>query len=375
MRISFILDRLNLGGAERHTLNLSRALAARGYEVQVIVLFSGGSKQFPVCDFPVSPIFLNAKGILSFGLTRRLKDALNNFRADTVFAVNQSALVAATLARYRGANISQLCCRFSTTIIDSLIGRMKLPFFKWCTSRADALIFVSLLQRDYWEMRGMTSKNVFVIQNGIASDRFLPPSDIIRAQSREKYGFGFNDVSLTLVGRLSPEKNHSWLIETVAKLKLKRPEEFEPLHLFFIGEGPLRSELENLVYARGLDEKVTFAGGMSDIVPALAQADAGILVSNAVETFSHAALELMSTGLPVVLTDIGGASEIIVDGEQGFLVLPEDDAALEAALTGILDPASRSKMGVAARNRVLERFTYDRMVDQYEAIVTGNARL
>jgi len=374
MRIAFILDRLNLGGAERHTLNLSRALAARGHDIRVIVLFRGGSEQFPVADFPVPPVALAAGGLFSDRVIGRLKAALDDFAPQVVFAINQSALVAATLARLRGAAIPRLYCRFATTIIPSLAGRMKLPVFKWATARAEGLIFVSLRQREHWQARGMTSKRVVVIQNGIDTDRFVPATAEARAKMRAHYGLGPGAVSLTLVGRLAPEKNHVWLIETLAALRAEYGARVDPLHLVFIGEGPLRANLEARVAACGLGTRVIFAGGMRDVVPALAQADAGILVSNAVETFSHAAIEQMSCALPVILTDIGGASEIVVDGAQGFLVPLRDQAKLGRAMLAMLDPALRRRMGQAARARVLDHFTAEHMVDLYEAVATGQPR-
>lgn len=374
MRVLFLLDRLNLGGAERHTLNLSRALAARGHDVMVVVLFSGGSTSFPLEDFPTRPVLLQGRTLVSLPLIDRLAAEFHAFRPDVIFAINQSALVAATMARFRGAPISHLACRFSTTLIPTAAGKLKLPLFKWCTARADTLIFVSLLQRAYWEGRGMTARHVVAIQNGISTTRFHPPADSDRAAMRARHGLADGDVALALVGRLAPEKNHAWLLRILAAMRAEQPGDSARLRLLLIGEGPLLDDLTAQVAALGLGDRVLFLGGARDILPLLSMADVGILVSNAIETFSNAALELMACGLPMILTEIGGASEIVTEGEQGYLIPVNDDASLRRALQQVRDPDLRARLGAAARQRVMAQFTDVHMVDRYEALILGSAQ-
>lgn len=372
MRITFIIDRLNLGGAERHALNLSRALWARGHDIQVIVLFSGGSDNFPLSDFPVTPVRLEAGGLFSPHIVTQLSDTLSEWSPDTVFAINQSALFFATLARVFGKfQKARLLCIFHTTEINSLPGRIKVHLFKWCTARADALIFVSCRQRDYWVSRGMRSNAVMVIHNGIDTDYFAPSEDAIRAAMRERLGFSEQDLVVTLVGRLAPEKNHSWLLRTLAKLRRNEPNAARHVRLVFIGEGSERPRLEAETAALGLGEVVVFAGSHRDIRPVLAVADVGALVSNAVETFSLAALEFMSNKTPMIMTEIGGASEIIVSGEHGYLIPKDDDTALMQALLALHDKERRHMMGLRARERVICNFSFGHMVDQYQAIALG----
>ena len=137
MKILFILDRLNLGGAERHSLNLSKQLAQRGHEINIIVLFSGGSENFPIVEFPSEPKMLNLKSMMSVHSVLRLKTEIAEENPDIVIAINQTALAAATFARLVGCNIKNLCCRFSTTKIPTVLGKLKLPVFKmvYCAVR------------------------------------------------------------------------------------------------------------------------------------------------------------------------------------------------------------------------------------------------
>jgi glycosyltransferase involved in cell wall biosynthesis len=77
----------------------------------------------------------------------------------------------------------------------------------------------------------------------------------------------------------------------------------------------------------------------------------------------------MASGLPMVMTDIGGASEMIRDGANGYLVPPGDVDALAERLQRLADPAARVAFGRAARENVVSAFTFDRMVDDYAALL------
>jgi glycosyltransferase involved in cell wall biosynthesis len=103
--------------------------------------------------------------------------------------------------------------------------------------------------------------------------------------------------------------------------------------------------------------------------PLLAASDVVALPSTSVETFSLAALEAMALGRPVVLSDIGGAAEMVRPEENGFLFPAHDTPALVAALGALADPAARERMGAAARTTVEARFSERAMVDRYEGLL------
>jgi glycosyltransferase involved in cell wall biosynthesis len=89
-----------------------------------------------------------------------------------------------------------------------------------------------------------------------------------------------------------------------------------------------------------------------------------------VETFSNAALEAAACGLPVVTTDIGGARELVEEGHTGYVVAPHDADALAAALGRLLDDPLRGRaMGEAGRRRVLEGFSFARMLEDWVEVI------
>lgn len=370
MRILFLLDRLDIGGAEIHTMKLAADFAARGYEVDTVVLLAGGSSNFPVDGFPSPPQRLNGTGLTSWRMLRGLASWIRGTKPDVVFAVNQSTLVVATFLRLLGIRVSHLTCIFHTTVIASLAGRIRLKLFKWCTSRADALIFVSQMQRDYWQVRGMHAREVLAIPNGVDVRRFSLPLPAARAQLRERYGISETDFVLILVGRLAPEKNHAWLLEVFSAMRREALPEAQRIRLVFIGDGPLRDGLESKARALDVSRQVIFTGAHRDVAPLLAMGDVGLLVSHSIETFSLAALELMASGLPMIMTDTGGAAEILSEGPNdndagGILVPVGDSIALRNAILQVMVPGMGASLGKAARSRVEARFTVESMVARY----------
>jgi glycosyltransferase involved in cell wall biosynthesis len=143
-----------------------------------------------------------------------------------------------------------------------------------------------------------------------------------------------------------------------------------PARLLLIGDGPERSAIEMHVAAAGLGRAVIFAGRQADVVPWLSAFDVGILTSTAIETFSLAALEFMALGVPGVLSDIGGANEMICEGQNGHLFPVGDTAGLVKALAGLGDRCMLAQMGIEAAARVRLMFGLDAMVDRYTHLLT-----
>ncbi len=116
-----------------------------------------------------------------------------------------------------------------------------------------------------------------------------------------------------------------------------------------------------------------FIGAVEDVRPVLAALDVFVLPSIAVESFSNAALEAMSMGRPVILSDIGGAREMINDGVEGYVVSPTELSARLPAMISALyaDRRKRLQMGAAARNRAVTCFSVPAMVAGYRGLLHG----
>ena len=188
-----------------------------------------------------------------------------------------------------------------------------------------------------------------------------------KREARATLGLDADALIGVVVANLIPYKGHRDLIEALALAAPKLPPAWQVLCVG--ADNDLRPELETLAAAKGLAGNLRFLGQRFDVGRLLEAADFGVLPSRANEGFSNAILESMRAGLPMVVTDVGGNAEAVVDGQTGFVVPPADPPALAEALLRVAeDPALRRKLGEAGRERVTTNFTLDACVAKYRAL-------
>jgi glycosyltransferase involved in cell wall biosynthesis len=165
------------------------------------------------------------------------------------------------------------------------------------------------------------------------------------------------------IGRMKPPKDFRTLVEALAGLE----HDFEAR---LVGDGPERDEVAQAIVERGLADRVELMGTREDVAEILAGADVFVLSSRS-EGMPMSALEAMAAGLPVVASAVGGVPEVVVDGETGFLVTPEDAPALRAAIERLLaDPSLRRRLGEAGRRRAAATFALPRWQAAHLALYT-----
>ncbi|HEY4474199.1 MAG TPA: glycosyltransferase [Candidatus Paceibacterota bacterium] len=162
-----------------------------------------------------------------------------------------------------------------------------------------------------------------LLYNGIGDAFFARPP--VRESMRQELGVAPDEVLVLSVGSLTEKKGQRYAIEALDQVD-EWEEKSPNTHLVFVGDGPRRMSLEDYSRALSLKERMHFLGNRTDIPELLAATDVFILPS-LWEGMPNAVLEAMAAGVPVVATDVGGVSEIIKNGENGFLV-PTDDASL-----------------------------------------------
>jgi glycosyltransferase involved in cell wall biosynthesis len=133
-----------------------------------------------------------------------------------------------------------------------------------------------------------------------------------------------------------------------------------------IGDGELRETVESHARRLGVEQQIRITGFRSDVRPEISACDVVVLCSTT-EALSLAALEAMAMGCPVVHSDVGGASEIIVPGSNGFLFPAGDLAAFTQQLALLADRRFARHLGRNARRIAEERFSERAMVDRYES--------
>lgn len=207
---------------------------------------------------------------------------------------------------------------------------------------------------------GLSFAKVPVIHNGVDAAAFAA------AESASFTEFGIPAsarVALT-VGRLDPQKGLRTLLDAAPSLTA----EFPDLHFLIVGEGPQRGELESVIAARGLQQRVHLAGWRGD-VPRLLKAAHLFVFPSLWEGLPNAVLEAMAAGLPVVSSRVEGAEELIDSGRTGLLVAPSAADELSDALRQVLrDESHARRLGAAAQETALREFSWDRMAENYSAL-------
>jgi glycosyltransferase involved in cell wall biosynthesis len=130
----------------------------------------------------------------------------------------------------------------------------------------------------------------------------------------------------------------------------------------------LQAELEVLARAQGIEANVQFMGERDAVPALLSAADFGIL-SSWEEGFSNVILEAMSAGLPMIVTNVGGNAEAVLNEETGLVVPPRDPGALgDAVLRFARDPDLRGRLGRGGRLRVKQEFSIEQCVDSHNCL-------
>ena len=212
-------------------------------------------------------------------------------------------------------------------------------------------------------VEGVPQERLRLIYNGIDSSSAVPD----KGKARAALSLDADALIGIMVANLIPYKGHRDLIEALALAAPKLPASWQ---ILCVGaDNDLRPELEALAAARGLSGHVRFLGQRFDVDRLFVAADFGVLPSRENEGFSNAILESMRACLPMVVTDVGGNAEAVLDGATGLVVPPADPAALAAAITRLAQaPGLRRSLGEAGRERVATCFTLDICVANYRAL-------
>jgi phosphatidylinositol alpha-1,6-mannosyltransferase len=199
----------------------------------------------------------------------------------------------------------------------------------------------------------MPQLEIPIISNGIDTRVFHPAG-----QPKREF-----KINILCVGRLVGRKGQHFLLEALATL---RGCYRNPIHLTLVGTGDAESSLRRMASGLGVADTVTFAGFVprDDIIRFYHQADIFVLPSQN-EGMSIALLEAMACGLPVLVTDTGGTSELVEDSENGYVVPWANVAALTNALAILIqDEKTRRQMGEKSR-RIAESFSWPDVAQKY----------
>lgn len=219
-----------------------------------------------------------------------------------------------------------------------------------CFRYSDLIIAVSEKVKEHLVAQGIKENKVRVVHNGVDLVRFQPTD---AREAKVKLGYDPDEPLLGVFGRLSSEKGQRVAVEAMFLIVKEHPE----ARLVVVGEGKDREDLETTAQALGIRDNVQFTGFMQDVRELMSACDVVIVPSARGEGFGLVAVEAMALRRPVVASAQGGLTEIIVPGETGLLVPPNDPQALaDAVCKTLADPEIAQSMGAKGRARVEAHF-------------------
>jgi glycosyltransferase involved in cell wall biosynthesis len=225
---------------------------------------------------------------------------------------------------------------------------------------------------------GVPQKKIVEIPNFLAEGAFEAVDERVRVTQRRAWGLPDGAFVIGIVARLSPVKNHGLLFRAVAKLDAR-------FHLIVVGDGPCRTELEQLARQLRIESRVHFAGEVISQRNLHESFDVSVLCSLS-EGFPNSLIEAMAAARPVVVTPVGGVTDVVTHGVTGILVPVDDSAPLVDALRVLeADSLLRTRLGEAGRAAVGLKFRqgmvienlmalYELLADRRAATTWGRAR-
>ncbi|MBS1714405.1 MAG: glycosyltransferase family 4 protein [Armatimonadetes bacterium] len=351
LRILQVVSSSATSGAEHHTLVLARRLAAHGHSVEVacppIPWMLDALRQSGI---PCHPLDFKEKGGLT-GQAKILK-IVKEGRFDLVHA----HLSRATYTSFVAAGLYRI------PLVSTVHVETREPIYKWIGRGRNRLVAVSNYIHGVLKGRGARADAIDVVYNGTDF------ADVEVEEAHEVHGeFGIPHERrlVGLVGRVAPEKGHHIALQALPNVLKTQPD----TQLLFVGrtDGGFHEKLIAEAGQLGVRDHVTFTGNRED-VPRLFDAMAFSVLPSVMESFGLAVIECMARGRPVVASNVGALTELVVHEETGLLVEQTPEAFSSAMELLLSRPEWCQTLGRNARMVIQEKFTVAQMVERLEAV-------
>lgn len=366
--VLFIVNGLGIGGSERKTVTIVNELFKAGWNVHLAYL-AARTAGLDRLNKEVPLVHLGRSAKISLSAVKRLRDYIREHSISRIFCINLYPLLYVNLAvlLLPKAHRPLVFLSVNTTIFIGRKANMQMLLYAPMVRRVATVIFGCEAQLQIWcDSYKLRRERCKVIYNGVDEERFRPEFDAeFVEKSQANTAFADTDFVIGAVGQLRLEKNHVELVELMIRLRAKYPH----VRLAIVGHGPERSALDKAVAASGCSDRIALLGQVSDIRAVLKRFDVFVLPSIS-ETFSNAVLEAMATATPVVLSDTGGSREMVRHGDDGYIYEQGNIDELQAHVQKLIDDRQlRGTLGDSARATILERFTFTKMIREYQRLL------
>ena len=355
--VLLLLNSFETGGAEGQLVLLARLLIESGrYNVHFACLSRTGRllaeaenlgvgeiPEFPLASFYDRNMIRQLRRFVGFLREREIHVVHTDGFYTNVFGITGAAL-ARVPARIGFRGETQTDGRTATqNLIERIVFRL-----------ATVVHANSGAVKRFLVEQGVAEHRIAVVYNGLDFARVTPRPGLTRAAAVEMFRLPSRRRLVTMVANLhNPVKDYPMFLRAAAEVRAQ----VEDAAFIVAGEGELLEELRALARQLGIERDVHFIGRCDQVAELLFASDVCVLSSKA-EGFSNAILEYMGAARPVVATEVGGASEVIVEGESGYLVKSGDAQTMAERIVGLLSDANRARaMGERGRRIIQQKFS------------------
>jgi len=373
VRVLRIINRFNLGGP---TYNATYLTAFLGEEFETLLV--GGRHGEEEGDSTYITEKYNVEYQIIDELQReinfkqdhkaykKIRKLIQEFKPDVVHTHASKAGFLGRLAASK-ENVPVVVHTFHGHVFHSYFGKLKTNLYKYLERRmakkSDAIIAISEIQKkELSEVHRIAPAHKFrVIQLGFDLERFKNCKLEYASAFREKYDIKDDSVTISMIGRLVPIKNHKWVIDRICEVRKKVGIDF---NFLIIGDGEMMGELKRYAGQKqeGLGEQfIIFTSWIKDVAFALGGSDV-VVLGSLNEGTPVSLIEAQASGTPVISTNVGGVKDIVMDGETGFVVDDFDEKEFEHKLTELISSQEkREKMSQNGWTFVENKFGYNRL--------------
>jgi len=364
IHILFVVDGIEFGGGERVFLQLASRLGTF-YKIHFAAspggVFEQKVKEHNVDFFPV-----DMGRQISVKPIWQLKDIV---ASKDIHLIHSQGARANFFARVAGrlAGVPHNVCTVATLIENFYVSPARKRIYRMIDNLfqryVDTFIVVSdALQETLLQNYSIASNRTCRIYNGIDLKKFSP--DTYNRNLRKEWKISEAVPLIGSIGRLVWEKGFEFLINAAPGVLRAVPD----AKFLIVGEGPLKEQLIVKSEQLNVRDRIVFAGFRNDIKEIIAALDL-LVIPSLSEGFPMVILEAMAMEKPIIASCINGIIEQITDGENGVLVSPKDHNALTKSILKLIqDKELSKKLGIAARKKVEQEFSVEKMVAETEKV-------